>query len=543
MKFGNIPVGQAIGAVLAHTMRTDAFTLRKGHILSAADVDRIKAAGLTHIAAARLGPGDIAEDAAAARIASRLVGAHARLTEAHTGRCNIEAARDGVARIDAAVIDALNGIDESVTVATLADKAMVKAGQVIATVKIIPFALSSDVMTRAESAMVRSAAAVAPFASGKVALISTTLPGLKTSVVEATEALTQQRVKQVGHSMAAMTRCAHDENAVAGQIAGAVQAGVDIILIAPASATVDRHDVVPSAVTASGGVIDHVGMPVDPGNLLVLGRVGKSPVLILPGCARSPKLNGFDWVLQRLAAGLTVTRADITAMGVGGLLVDTPSRPLPRDSAVRPAAAAAPRKVAAVVLAAGQSRRMGSFNKLLMPIDGVSLIRRTVETVLGAQVGDVIVVTGYQSDQIKAQLTGLDVRFVHNSRHDDGLSASLKIGIDAVPADCAAAMICLGDMPAVTPSHISRLAQEFDPAAGRAIGVPVHQGKRGNPVVWARRFFDEMKSVSGDVGARHLIAANESLVYEIEFDDTAVLTDLDTPQQWADFMSGRPRTG
>jgi molybdenum cofactor cytidylyltransferase len=314
-----------------------------------------------------------------------------------------------------------------------------------------------------------------------------------------------------------------------------------MILVSPASATVDRQDVVPAAVVAAGGSIEHVGMPVDPGNLLVVGRIGAVPVLVLPGCARSPKLNGFDWVLQRLAAGISVGRAEIMAMGVGGLLVDTPGRPLPRDTAVRPAASAKARKMAAVVLAAGQSRRMGSFNKLLMPIEGVALIRRTVETVIGAQVGPVIVVTGYQADELKAQLSGLEVRFVHNPRHDEGLSTSLRVGLDAVPADCDAAIICLGDMPSVTSAHIGALARGFDPDAGRAIGLPVHAGKRGNPVLWARRFFADMKALSGDVGARHLISANESLVYEVEFEDTAVLTDLDTPQQWADFMSGRPR--
>ncbi|MBM3515637.1 MAG: 4-diphosphocytidyl-2C-methyl-D-erythritol kinase, partial [Alphaproteobacteria bacterium] len=418
----------------------------------------------------------------------------------------------------------------------------VKAGQAIATIKIIPFAVASETLARVEQALAAGAVSVTPYSGGRATLISTMLPGLKDSVVASTEALTQSRVKAVAMTMSPPLRCRHDDSDVAGQVVEAVKTGTDLILISPASATVDRHDVVPAAVVAAGGTIEHVGMPVDPGNLLVLGRVGRIPVVILPGCARSPKLNGFDWIMQRVAAGQFPTRAEIMAMGVGGLLVDIPSRPLPRDSAVRPARTAAAPKMAAIVLAAGQSRRMGSFNKLLMPIEGVALIRRTVETVIGAGVGSVIVVTGYQADELRAQLAGLDVKFVHNPRFDDGLSASLKSGLEAVPADCTAAIMCLGDMPAVTSAHIATLARGFDPASGRAIGVPVHHGKRGNPVLWARRFFDEMKSVTGDVGARHLIAANESLVYEVEFDDTAVLTDLDTLQQWAEFLSGRPRT-
>jgi molybdenum cofactor cytidylyltransferase len=541
VKFGTFPVEQSVGVILAHTLRLDGQTLRKGHALTPSDLAQLRAAGQSHVVGARLGPGDVAEDPAAARIAARLSGAGVRLTEAHTGRCNLEAAKDGVVRVNAAAVTAANVVDESITIATLADLTAAKAGQVVATVKIIPFAVSSDALAKVETALGSGAVALSPFMPTKAALISTLLPGLKDTVVASTEALTQQRVKAVGGTLASSARCSHDESAVAAQIAQALAGGSTMILVSPASATVDRQDVVPAAVVAAGGSIEHVGMPVDPGNLLVVGRIGAVPVLVLPGCARSPKLNGFDWVLQRLAAGISVGRAEIMAMGVGGLLVDTPGRPLPRDTAVRPAASAKARKMAAVVLAAGQSRRMGSFNKLLMPIEGVALIRRTVETVIGAQVGPVIVVTGYQADELKAQLSGLEVRFVHNPRHDEGLSTSLRVGLDAVPADCDAAIICLGDMPSVTSAHIGALARGFDPDAGRAIGLPVHAGKRGNPVLWARRFFADMKALSGDVGARHLISANESLVYEVEFEDTAVLTDLDTPQQWADFMSGRPR--
>ena len=309
-----------------------------------------------------------------------------------------------------------------------------------------------------------------------------------------------------------------------------------VVLITGASATVDRGDVVPSAIVAAGGTIDHFGMPVDPGNLLVLAHIGHVSVLVLPGCARSPKLNGVDWVMQRLAAGVTVSAKDIMAMGVGGLLVDTPSRPLSRESAVCPQPVSAPR-MAAVVLAAGQSRRMGNSNKLLMKIDGEPLVRRTVKTIKAAKVGEVIVVTGHMEADVRAALAGLDVTFVHNPRYAEGLSTSLKTGIKALPPDVAAAVVGLGDMPAVTTAHVDQLIRAFDPDAGWAIGVPVHHGKRGNPVLWARRFFEEMQGVSGDVGAKALIGANESLVYEIEFEDTGVLTDLDTPEQWSDYLA------
>ncbi|MDX2222724.1 MAG: molybdopterin-binding/glycosyltransferase family 2 protein [Rhodospirillaceae bacterium] len=541
MKFGSVPVAEATGVVLAHTLRQGSLVLKKGHVVAAADIAMLQAAGIVSVIGARLDSGDVPEDEAAGAIAARLSGEHVRRSAARTGRCNLEAARAGLVRVDAELIDAMNRIDESVTVATLPDLDAVKPGQVIATVKIIPFAVSAAVMARVAEFVSSPAVAVAPFAPKKVAIISTLLPGVKETVVASTEALTQDRIKAVDGTVISTTRCAHATDDCGREIARALAGGAETILIAAASATTDRHDVIPQAIVDAGGIIEHFGMPVDPGNLLVLGRIGTVPVLVLPGCARSPKLNGFDWVLRRLAAGIPVTRADIMAMGVGGLLVDTPSRPLPRDAAVRGTVAAKSPKIGAIVLAAGQSRRMGSFNKLLMPVDGVALVRRTAETVLASAARPVIVVTGHQADDLRAQLKDLDAKFVHNAAYAEGLSTSLRAGLSALPADCEGAVICLGDMPAIAPRHIDALISAFDPAAGKAIGVPVHTGKRGNPVLWARRFFDEMQAVSGDVGARHLIGANESLVYEIEFDDTAVLTDLDTPQQWADYLAGRAR--
>jgi molybdenum cofactor cytidylyltransferase len=193
-------------------------------------------------------------------------------------------------------------------------------------------------------------------------LIQTRLPGTKESVLDKTVAVTARRIDACGGRLVGEQRCAHAVDALAARIR-AVSA--DLVLIAGASAITDRRDVLPAAIEAAGGVVEHFGMPVDPGNLLLLARLGDRPVLGLPGCARSPKLNGFDWVLQRLAAGLPVGRADIMAMGVGGLLMEIPTRPQPRDGTP-----ARPGVVAAIVLAAGQSRRMGPDNKLLALVDG-----------------------------------------------------------------------------------------------------------------------------------------------------------------------------
>jgi len=535
MKFGSFALDAAEGLILAHTVKADNIVLKKGHIVTRRDISALQAVGVKDIIGARLEPGDAIEDDAAARIAQLLVGKNVTVSAARTGRCNLIAAEAGVVLIDQTAVTAANLVSESVTIATLPDKHAAKAGQIVATVKIIPFAVNGEVMNRLQSVLAQGGVALAAYQKKRFALISTVSPTLKPSVIASTEEITRQRIAALNGVTQSAVQIAHNAGEVSIRVIDALAQGADVVLITGASATVDRGDVVPEGIVAAGGVIDHFGMPVDPGNLLVMAHIGDVPVLVLPGCARSPKLNGVDWVMQRLAANVSVTARDIMGMGVGGLLVDVPSRPLPRDSAVEPFQPST--RIAAVILAAGQSRRMGRDNKLLMEIDGVPLVRRTVMALSAAKVAQVIVVTGHQGDEVRGALAGLDITFTHNPDYAEGLSTSLKAGIGALRPDISAAVIGLGDMPAVTTAHIDRLIASFDPDTDRAIGVPVHNGKRGNPVLWAKRFFADMQGVSGDMGAKAVIGANESLVYEVEFEDTGVLTDLDTPEQWSDYLS------
>lgn len=195
-------------------------------------------------------------------------------------------------------------------------------------------------------------------------------------------------------------------------------------------------------------------------------------------------------------------------------------------------------RIAALVLAGGQSRRMGEINKLLAPIDGIAMIRRVVDNVAESSVVSTTVVLGHEAGRLREVLAGAEVEYVENPDFGGGLSTSLKAGMSVVPEGADGVIICLGDMPMVDASTLDRMIAAFDPVEGRAIVVPTRRGKRGNPVLFARRFFEEMTNVSGDVGARHLIGKHEDVAVEIEIDDDSVLMDVDTPEALAKLTAG-----
>lgn len=534
MKFGPVPVADAEGAILAHSLKLKDGVLKKGRRLSAEDLERLGAAGMEEVTAAVLEAGDVPEDEAAARLAQRLSGAGTRTGRAFTGRCNLFARQSGLLVVNKAAVDAINALDEAITMATLPDRAVVSPKQMVATIKIIPFAVPRAPLEAAERLLSEAPPAlkVARFERFRAGLLQTRLPGMRAAVLDKTVRVMAQRVAAVGGRLMHERRCEHTEAAVRDAITALIEAGAGMVILVGASAIVDRRDVVPAGIAAAGGEIVHYGMPMDPGNLTLVARLGGVPLLGLPGSARSPQYNGVDEVLRSLAAGLPVDKAMITALGVGGLLKETPDRPLPRGAADAAPAAARPR-VCALVLAAGQSRRMGTRNKLLVLTGGRPLVRKVVDAARASTCDSVIVVTGHEADKVEAALEGAGARTVYCADYASGLSASLRHGVGALPDDCDAVVVCLGDMPGVTAAHIDALIRAFDPKDGCAVCVPTHNGKRGNPVLWDRRFFAELAAVRGDVGARHLIGEHAHWVCEVAMDDAGVLMDVDTPEALA----------
>jgi molybdenum cofactor cytidylyltransferase len=525
MKFGAVAPKDALGATAVHTIRQGTLVLKKGTLIGAAEVAALEAAGIKEIVVARLEPSDVSEDEAAAEIAKAVAGTGVHVDRAFTGRANLFAQNAGVLVVDKDAVDRLNRIDEAITFATLPAYKPVVAGEMIATVKIIPFAVSKVARDAALAGVQKPLLRVAPYRVRKVGVVSTILPGLSPKVIDKTLKITAERLDPAGATIVAERRVPHESAALARALDEVLKDGAELGIVFGASAIADRRDVIPAAVESIGGRIVHFGMPVDPGNLLMIGDAAGHPVLGAPGCARSPKENGFDWVLMRLLAGLPVGREDITGFGVGGLLMEIVTRPQPRDEPVKTG-----RAIAAVVLAAGRSSRMGGPNKLLEKINGRPLVRIVVDAALASKARPVIVVTGHQRERVEAALAGLPVRFVYNANFTGGLGTSLKAGIAAVPPEADGAIVCLGDMPQVDGALIDRLIAAFDPDNGALAVVPTIEGKRGNPVVWSRRFFPDLMAVEGDVGARHLIGRYAEAVTEMPLTGTAALTDIDTPE-------------
>src|SRR6202023_69415 len=482
IKFGPATPMEAIGGVTVHTLRQGSLVLKKGTTIGHAEVEALTRAGVKEIVVVRIEDGDVSEDVPPASCAQAVAADGIHVERAFTGRANLFAAKAGVLVVDRAAVDRINGVDEAITFPPLAPYKPVVEGEMVATVKLIPFGVEARLRDAAVAAASNGAMRIAPYTIKRVGIISTLLPGLAPKVVEKTLRVPTERLAPAGATIMTERRVPHEEAALPAAIKELLGLGAELVIVFGASAIADRRDVIPAAISGIGGAIEHFGMPVDPGNLLLIGSAGGVPVLGAPGCARSPVENGFDWVLMRLLACLKVTRAELTGMGVGGLLMVIVTRPQPREKP----GTDGNRNVAAIILAAGRSTRMGGPNKLLAELGGKTLVRIVTEQALASKAKGVIVVTGHQAEQVEKALQGLDVKFVRNPDFADGLASSVKAGIAAVPANADGAVICLGDMPQVDAELINRLIAAFAPERGALAVVPTINGQRGNPVLWSR---------------------------------------------------------
>ena len=526
MYLGEVDLEQALGAILVHTLRLGKTVLKKGSVLQTQDLIDLKNHQISKVTVARLQEGDIPEDEAALRVAHSLTTENIRLSPPFTGRVNLFSQVKGLMTLNQTRIDKINAVDEAVTIATLPNATVVDVDDMVATIKIIPYSASQESVTRIEFlSSHEKTMRVFPFPSTRVGLIQTHQAGFKLSLLEKTLRLTQQRLAALDATLEIERRCPHDVESVTEALEGVLTQALDLILIMGSSAIADRRDIIPAALTALKGRIIHFGMPVDPGNLLLVGESRQgTPIIGLPSCARSPQRNGLDWILERLIARAPLTSEIIAAMGVGGLLLNAP----PVVKPTRP-------PIGALLLAAGESRRMGQNNKLLMTIDSIPIVVRTFDNILDSQADPIVVVLGYQAREIeetlkdhlkRAQLQGKTVLLTINPCFQEGIGSSARWGMSRLPEGCAGVLICLGDMPWVSGTLMDQLIESFDSEA--AAVVPMVGNRQGNPLLWGAQAFQGLRSLQGDKGGRLLLERNEPTIRRVQT-DPRVLIDIDTP--------------
>jgi len=270
-------------------------------------------------------------------------------------------------------------------------------------------------------------------------------------------------------------------------------------------------------------------MPVDPGNLLLLGKIKNTHVIGLPGCARSPSLNGFDWVLEKVISGTNITKLNISNMGVGGLLKTLNIRAKSEKESKS-------YNITNIILAAGQSKRMREMNKLLIKIDNQTMIEKIVDISLKSSANNTIVVLGYENDILQRILDNKKITTIVNKEYLKGQSSSLQLGISALPEDCDAALIMLGDMPNINSRLINQLIENYNPNDNKSIIIPTYKNKKGNPVLIDREFFPDILSIKGDKGAKDIIKVNKNYIKELPQKNSTIVEDIDTKDDLANYL-------
>ena len=546
MKFGALELDKCLGAVLVHSQKLGGQRIAKGSVLDAALIEAFRQEGVTSLVCARpetedLGENNVAE-MLAERLAKELNPEDMEVSQAVTGRVNFKAVRPGLIRYERSALRDFNMVHEGLGLSLPSHNQLLHAGQIAATLKVIPYFLHQKIVAELTDKIGDAPLfTYHPLVPKKAYLIQTQSPALPDKVYSATEMVTRDRLAELRCDLLGAAVCAHKLEAVTNEIKIAYQQGAELILICGGSAIMDRQDVVPASIQQLGGQIEQLGLAVDPGNLLMVAQWQNTPIIGMPGCARSPKLNGFDWVLHLLLAGVALSKKELADLGAGGLLTEIASRPLPRLKAVEASQSAymPAKRLAALLLAAGQSRRMGAENKLLLEIEKKPIIRHAAEALLQAGLTEIYVVTGHQAEAVRACLAGLNLSFIDNPNYARGQASSVSCGIAGLPEAVSDVLIALGDMPLIEAELISALCQRHSETAfdGAKITLPVYTHptqpdnlKRGNPVIWSQAYFGELKSLSGDQGGRQILADYPAHIQHLHWPDAQPFEDVDTKE-------------
>ncbi len=526
MFFGKISVKNSKGNILAHTLNVNNKKLSKGKIISREDIKLLINSGYETITCAVSDKNDIHEDKIA-KLSGKLFSNNSIIIEEpFTGRANLLAKKSGLLVIDERTINKFNSTSEHITLATLNNYSRINKGDMIATIKIIPFYVNSSVLNKINKIVLNKAIYIHSFNKKAVGLILThnNLENIKLNTISKNRIT--ERLEKLNSYLKVICTCAHDEQLISKHIKNILKQKCDLILILGASAIIDKNDIIPTAIKASNGQIIRFGMPVDPGNLLLIGKIKNVPVIGLPGCARSPSLNGFDWVLERLISDINLSNKDVYEMGVGGLL-KTLNKNKSKINTY---------KVSNIILAAGQSKRMSHVNKLLLTIGNKTMIEKVINMACKSIANSNVIVLGHENKELE-KFVNKDFIIAKNNDYKKGLSTSVKKGISALPDDCDAAIILLGDMPKITSRLINDLIKAYAPNKNKHIVTPSYNGKRGNPILIGRKFFPDILNLKGDMGAKNILTQNKDVILNLPQKNNSSMIDIDTNKDFKKYYS------
>ena len=537
MKILGLDPQESLGSVIAQTYNLPGKTISKGTFVTSEIVDYFKEFDVQTILCAVPANGDIHEDEAAEAISNAIDKNQIYVEKASTGRVNFKSQSLCLVRYERALIREVNLVDESIAFSIVEHNQLLAKNDLIATLKIIPFFTQKKYVDQVISILAKNELFnTHSLNRKKVSLIQTSFEWQKKSMFKATSNVTRNRLEALDCSLNEEKLICHDYKALCSEIRSSIGSGIDILLISGASAITDRSDYIPRAILSEGGKIIQYGLAVDPGNLLLIGKVGNTTVIGMPGCARSPKLNGFDWVLQLLMADIPISREELAEMGAGGLLMEIASRPLPR--ALAKSVSKREKKVMGVILAAGNSTRMGKDNKLLRNIGDAPLIRNTAIEMLKSDLDSCSIVLGYQSDKVADVIKDLNVNLILNPLWKEGQASSLRAAINTLDSTYSDLLIMLGDLPGIKSIHINSIIEEHLLTDNRKskITIPSFKGQKGNPVIWGRSFFDDLSNLEGDVGGRSLFSEHPAAINILEMENPWVVKDTDTPEDFENFF-------
>ena len=330
MIFGEIKTESSLNGILASSLvlheNRDIIKVKKGTIINENLINLLLKNNIKLVTCAKLDENDVEENKAVYEISKNILNneqSNLTIKDPRQGRCNIISNINGLLVFDHEQLFLINSVTDEIGVASLKPYSYVKKNQVIASIKAIPFAINKEVLKQIIKAS-NHCFKVLPFLKKNVHLIQSRNQNTLEKVLEKTVVTTKKRLLNCGITSILEKKCNHEIKSLSSKIHESIDENADLILVFGASAICDKNDVVPKSLKKNNGKILRLGMPVEPGNLILLGEIKNAYKTItfigMPGCARSPKENGVDWILWRILCGLSISNNNINYMGNGGLL-------------------------------------------------------------------------------------------------------------------------------------------------------------------------------------------------------------------------------